>query len=87
MSTAITNEEVLVIETPERVPLEFALASIGNRFLACAFDHTIQILLILLVVIIGSVSGRFDVFGGGWTDAPKWMQSVVIIIGLSQIVE
>lgn len=80
MSTAITNEEVLVIETPERVPLEFALASIGNRFLACAVDHTIQILLIILVVIIGSVSGRFDVFGGGWEDAPKWVQAVVIII-------
>jgi len=26
------SEETLVIETPERVPLHFALASIGNRF-------------------------------------------------------
>ena len=30
----IETEETLIIETPERVPLAFALASIGNRFLA-----------------------------------------------------
>ena len=29
---------MLVIETPERVPLHFALASIGNRFIACPYD-------------------------------------------------
>jgi hypothetical protein len=34
----IQTEETLIIETPERVPLEFALASIGNRFLAVAID-------------------------------------------------
>ena len=34
-----SNDEILVIETPEKVPLHFALASIGNRFLACTFDH------------------------------------------------
>ena len=42
MSAVITSDETLVIETPERVPLHFALASIGNRFIACAIDHTIQ---------------------------------------------
>ena len=41
MSAVITSDETLVIETPERVPLHFALASIGNRFIACAIDHTI----------------------------------------------
>jgi hypothetical protein len=30
-SQIIETEETLIIETPERVPLEFALASIGNR--------------------------------------------------------
>ncbi|MCA1556304.1 MAG: hypothetical protein LC747_06400 [Acidobacteria bacterium] len=39
MSAAIANEETLVIETPERVPLHFALASIGNRLPACVIDH------------------------------------------------
>ena len=38
----IETEETLIIETPERVPLAFALASIGNRFLAVAIDHFIQ---------------------------------------------
>ena len=33
------TEETLIIETPERVQLAFALASIGNRFLAVAIDH------------------------------------------------
>jgi len=52
MSVAIVNEETLVIETPERVPLHFALASIGNRFLACAVDHGLQVGAILLVVLV-----------------------------------
>ena len=47
--TIIETEENLIIETPERVPLEFALASIGNRFLAVAIDHFIQYLSIILI--------------------------------------
>ena len=35
-------EETLIIETPERVQLEFSLASIGNSFIAVAIDHAIQ---------------------------------------------
>src|SRR5258708_15098753 len=45
----IETEETLIIETPERVPLEFALASIGNRFLAVAIDHFIQYFSIFLI--------------------------------------
>ncbi len=45
----IETEETLIIETPERVPLEFALASIGNRFLAVAIDHFIQYLSIFVI--------------------------------------
>ena len=52
MSAAVTSDETLVIETPERVPLHFALASIGNRFLACALDHFIQMLAMLVVVLL-----------------------------------
>ena len=52
MSAVITSDETLVIETPERVPLHFALASIGNRFIACAIDHTIQIVGLITLVII-----------------------------------
>lgn len=48
----VTNEETLIIETPEHVELHFALASLGNRFLACLIDHVLQIGTILIVFII-----------------------------------
>ncbi len=51
MSATIATEDILVIETPERVPLHFALASIGNRFLACAIDHAMQAATIALMAI------------------------------------
>lgn len=47
---AIASEETLIIETPERVPLAFALASIGNRFLAVLIDHVIQYFLVFVTV-------------------------------------
>lgn len=77
---AITNEETLVIETPERVPLHFALASIGNRFLACAIDHGLQFFLILLMIIAFYLLSDFVSFGGSLRDAPKWVQAIRIII-------
>lgn len=42
-------EETLIIETPEHVELQFALASVGNRFLACVVDHILQVLALTLV--------------------------------------
>ncbi|MDQ3011178.1 MAG: RDD family protein, partial [Acidobacteriota bacterium] len=45
-------DENLIIETPEHVELHFALASIGNRFIACAIDHIIQILAIVLTGVL-----------------------------------
>lgn len=77
---ALTNEEILVIETPERVPLEFALASIGNRFLACAVDHAIQILVLIALVIVSSLAGQFNLLKDGWSAAPQWVQAVLIIL-------
>lgn len=75
----VESEENLIIETPERVPLTFALASIGNRFLACAFDHFLQILAVALVAWaffslaqITNISGFFD-------DAPRWVIAVFIL--------
>ena len=49
MAHIIETEETLIIETPERVPLAFALASIGNRFLAVLIDHFFQYMAILIV--------------------------------------
>lgn len=82
----IETEEMLIIETPERVPLEFALASIGNRFLAVAIDHFIQFLSIFLIAwfflsIAGYTGGDVvdapeKLFG----DAPKWLIAILIIV-------
>ncbi|HUR96674.1 MAG TPA: RDD family protein [Pyrinomonadaceae bacterium] len=80
----IETEEMLVIETPERVPLAFALASIGNRFLAAAIDHFIQYFLIIAVVWIflslAGFGGEIGVIEGLQREAPKWMIAVMIFI-------
>jgi uncharacterized RDD family membrane protein YckC len=80
MSATLATEDVLIIETPERVPLHFALASIGNRFLACAIDHTLQVLAILLMVLAFVVMANYSSFGEQLTSAPKWLQAVLILI-------
>jgi uncharacterized RDD family membrane protein YckC len=78
--TAIATEETLVIETPERVPLHFALASIGNRFLACAVDHALQILTIAVIVIAFTLIGNLASLGDQLVEAPKWVKAVLIIL-------
>ena len=79
MSAAAPTEETLVIETPERVPLHFALASTGNRFLACAFDHFLQS-VVIAVVALGVIwwMGFSDL--GRWASgAPKWLLALLIV--------
>ena len=80
MSAVITSDETLVIETPERVPLHFALASIGNRFIACAIDHTIQILALIVLGIIFLMIRNAADLGNRLTSAPKWVQALLVII-------
>lgn len=89
MSEAIIEtEETLVIETPERVPLAFALASIGNRFLAAAIDHFIQYLSIGIVVWVVVASADIGTGDAGVTgvideigrEAPKWMIAIMIFV-------
>ncbi|HEX8749037.1 MAG TPA: RDD family protein [Pyrinomonadaceae bacterium] len=76
----VPGEDTLVIETPERVPLHFALASIGNRFLACTVDHVLQIITIFLMYLaflfIVGASANVEQLG----DAPKWVIAVAIIV-------
>ncbi len=82
----IETEETLIIETPERVPLEFALASIGNRFLAVAIDHFIQYLSIFLVAWFAFSLAGFassDVIDAPeklLTEVPKWTIAVMILV-------
>lgn len=86
MSQIIETEEILIIETPERVQLAFALASIGNRFLAALIDHFIQFLVLIFVSALAS----FILSGYGfdpWTEpieavpeAAKWVYAVLLIV-------
>jgi uncharacterized RDD family membrane protein YckC len=79
-------EETLIIETPERVELHFALATIGNRFLACGIDHVIQFtMMIVTYIVMRSLSGSVRsvesaVFGegGGWN---LWVIAIGILAG------
>src|SRR5687767_5511710 len=81
----IETEETLIIETPERVPLEFALASIGNRFLAVAVDHFIQFFSIFLVAwFLLSMAGyasfsTADSPDQMFSEMPKWTVAILII--------
>lgn len=80
MSAVITSDETLVIETPERVPLHFALASIGNRFIACAIDHTIQIITLITVAIFFAIISDASSLGQRLMNAPKWVVALLIVI-------
>src|SRR5258707_1395994 len=80
MSAAITSDEILVIETPERVPLHFALASIGNRFIACAIDHTIQIVTLVVLVITFAIIADYADLGNRLANAPKWLIALLVIL-------
>ena len=84
MSAIIETEETLIIETPERVPLAFALASIGNRFLAVAIDHFIQYFTMFVVAYAFlSLSGIGDMNtidrAEFFDELPKWTIAIMII--------
>src|SRR5215218_5856048 len=85
MSQIIETEETLIIETPERVPLAFALASIGNRFLAVAIDHFIQYFTIFVVTWAAFyATGLTNTLKNNgpvsmFDQAPKWTLAILII--------
>jgi uncharacterized RDD family membrane protein YckC len=77
-ATAVRTEETLIIETPERVPLHFALASIGNRFLACAFDHALQtVAFIVMFFVFDALVSSLNV--AGLAGASRWAVALMII--------
>lgn len=79
----IEKEETLSIETPERVPLEFALASIGNRFLAVVIDHFIQFLSIFLIAwFFLAISGTSTGSAGEsiLSEMPKWTVALMVLV-------
>ena len=78
-------DDLLVVETPERVELHFPLASLGNRFLACAIDHTIQLIALLLLLLIGDYfdqrldQQRFDLLAS-LASVSRWVKAVGILL-------
>lgn len=81
----IENEETLIIETPERVQLEFSIASIGNRFLAVAIDHAIQFSILFLVfwvsfTLAGSLDALSDGFEAVAPEMSKWVIALMILL-------
>src|SRR5258706_14871837 len=80
MSVVISSDEILVIETPERVPLHFALASIGNRFIACAIDHAIQVVTLIALFIFFAIIVDYADLGSRLTNAPKWIIALLVML-------
>lgn len=81
----IETEETLIIETPERVPLAFVLASIGNRFIAVVIDHFIQYLSLILIAwfftYISGIAAPTDRSAGEViSEMPKWTIAIMILI-------
>ena len=82
----IESSETLIIETPERVRLEFALASIGNRFLAVAIDHFIQYFAIFVIAFILNLlrgsggSSAIDSPEQFFMEMPKWTVAILILV-------
>src|SRR5262245_33225565 len=80
MSATLSTEDILIIETPERVPLHFALASIGNRFLACAMDHAIQALVLALIFGASMFVANYSDFENLFLPGRKWVLAVMVIV-------
>lgn len=82
----IETEETLIIETPERVPLAFALASIGNRFLAVAIDHFIQYFAIFVAAWVFLSAANYDIVNAEKSplefvqEMSKWTIALMIVV-------
>src|ERR1041385_1324752 len=80
MSATLATEDILVIETPQRVPVDLPPPSAGNRFLACAIDHTIQAVAIGLIGLTAIILMNFPEIEQVISSAPKWLLAILIIM-------
>jgi uncharacterized RDD family membrane protein YckC len=72
------------IETPEQIPLQFAVAGIGSRFLALAIDTLIQAglaFVVLLVVFFSRTAGAFAGFSDQWEVALLILSVFLLMYG------
>jgi uncharacterized RDD family membrane protein YckC len=73
-----SSADKLTIQTPEQTALDFAVAGIGSRFLALAYDMLIQFLIGIIVGVAGAVA-----VGGMATVAPRagmWSAAIFVLI-------
>ena len=81
----LIRTQSLIIETPERVFLEFQPASLGNRFIAAVIDHILQFFIIGLIFAIYQI---FSDFTPGQRDSGRTVVSMqnwltaLLILGL-----
>ena len=66
--------EKLTIETPEQIALEFPLAGVGSRGLALCIDSLIQLLVVLAVILI--VTLTMPDLDRTWTGAKNWVTAI-----------
>ncbi len=69
-------DDELIIETPERVELHYVLANVGNRFLAAAIDHLIQLLLIVIVLVLAGAFNDGPLFRG----SAVWAAAIAVLL-------
>jgi uncharacterized RDD family membrane protein YckC len=76
-------DDELVIETPERVELRYILAGVGNRFLAAAIDHLIQITALIVLILGVGIISRWRLFAsmGTWAMAATVLGVFALIWG------
>jgi uncharacterized RDD family membrane protein YckC len=83
--------ENLIIDTPEQIRLEFALAGVGSRFLALAFDTLVQALAIAALVTVSATVRWLSSFTlpsiGPWMAAAVVLASFVLYAGYFAIFE
>src|ERR1700733_11099961 len=84
------SADKITIETPEQTALEFAIAGVGSRFLALAFDMLIQFVVFTLLIIGGIflLTGLFHgAFGSNWTLALLILLLFIVFFGYFAIFE
>ena len=69
-------DDELVIETPERVELHYILANVGNRFLAAAIDHFIQVLTFVLILVIAGAFSDWRLFNA----MSVWAAALLVLV-------
>jgi uncharacterized RDD family membrane protein YckC len=84
------SADKIIIETPEQTALEFAIAGVGSRFLALAFDMLIQSVAFALLIIGGMllIGGVFHgAFGSNWALALLILSLFIVFFGYFAIFE